>query len=93
MSTAAALAEYQNNLSYAKERNEIPSRAELFEKCFSKNGVPSGPEVEEVLNEIKDRASHLPEGSKDTLGPNDLFGQVIGERSGGRILMGGFGVT
>ena len=35
-----------------KEKNEIPSRAELFEKCFSKNGVPSGPEVVEALVSI-----------------------------------------
>ncbi|KAL8535375.1 hypothetical protein ACS0TY_011138 [Phlomoides rotata] len=64
------------------------TRAEIFSKCYSRDGNTSNPEVANAL-QLK---SQLPPGARDG-GPNDIYSQVLGEDKGGRVRMYGYGVT
>ncbi|XP_057790345.1 uncharacterized protein LOC131007210 [Salvia miltiorrhiza] len=86
-----SFAQVQDKL--AKEKGHPPSRAELFDSCYtSKNGNTS-PLVSKYLEEIEELRSQLPEGFEDTVGPNDLYAQVTGQDKPGCVRMFGEGVS
>ncbi|KAI5655711.1 hypothetical protein M9H77_32898 [Catharanthus roseus] len=73
-----SLARVQHELTTQLGRH--PSRAEVFEKSYSHhNGEPSGNEAASVMEKMKNLSSQLPVGSSDLVGPNDVYGQIMGK--------------
>ncbi|KAH6801006.1 hypothetical protein C2S52_001470 [Perilla frutescens var. hirtella] len=85
-----SFAQVQDKL--AKEKGHSPSRAEMLDACYtSKGNTPFI--VFKYLEEIEELRNKLPEGSKDPVGPNDLYAQVCGQDKPGRVRMFGEGVS
>ncbi|KAL8533857.1 hypothetical protein ACS0TY_010040 [Phlomoides rotata] len=68
------------------------TRAEIFSKCYSRDGNTSNHEVANALEKMQKLKSQLPPGARDG-GLNDIYSQVLGKDKGGRVRMYGYGVT
>ncbi|KAL8506495.1 hypothetical protein ACS0TY_017402 [Phlomoides rotata] len=68
------------------------TRAEIFSKCYSRDGNTSNPKVANALGKMQKLKSQLPPGARDG-GLNDIYSQVLGKDKGGRVCMYGYGVT
>ncbi|KAL8473550.1 hypothetical protein ACS0TY_030396 [Phlomoides rotata] len=58
------------------------TRAEIFSKCYSRDGNTSNPEVANALEKMQKLKSQLPPGARDG-GLNDIYSQVLGKDKGG----------
>ncbi|KAL8472330.1 hypothetical protein ACS0TY_029517 [Phlomoides rotata] len=79
----------QIHANMTKEKGRAPFRSEMFEVCYTPaNGAPS-IDVVKYLDSMKELTDQLPEGSYDSVGPNDIFAQVTGQDKPGYVRMFG----
>ncbi|XP_071695342.1 uncharacterized protein [Rutidosis leptorrhynchoides] len=85
--------------SYAQIREELkiqlgrePSRVDIFERSFSKADITNNFEAVRQLEQMKELAKELLEGSLDEPGPDDIYAQVRGTAKHGQAEMYGLGV-
>ncbi|KAL6547224.1 hypothetical protein OROMI_022945 [Orobanche minor] len=78
----------------AMEKGRIPSRVELFDKVYARSdGNSSSVVVNEKLEAMKAKLNELPPDYDDSVGPNDVFSQVMGKDKPGYVRLYGGNVT
>ncbi|KAL6503066.1 hypothetical protein OROHE_023930 [Orobanche hederae] len=78
----------------AMEKGRIPSRVELFDKVYARSdGNSSSVVVNEKLEAMNAKLNELPPNYDDSVGPNDVFSQVMGKDTPGYVRLYGGNVT
>ncbi|KAL3509949.1 hypothetical protein ACH5RR_029350 [Cinchona calisaya] len=63
-----------------------PSRVDMCKHCYSKkNGEPSNSAITSKMNEMEEEVSKLPHGTKDCVGPKDIFAKVVRKDKHGQV--------
>ncbi|KAI0519409.1 hypothetical protein KFK09_006856 [Dendrobium nobile] len=74
-----------------KSIGHSPTRVEMFERCYTKEGITNSIEACEALEKMKEIRSQTSQ--TEDVGRDDIFSKVLGNDKVGRVRMYGFGVT
>ncbi|KAL1559977.1 hypothetical protein AAHA92_10252 [Salvia divinorum] len=72
-----SFAQVQDKLT--KEHGRCPTRVQLFSSCFVSSNGNSSNDVSSKISAMVQCSDKLPEGSEDTIAPNDVFSQIMGK--------------
>ncbi|KAL0920042.1 hypothetical protein M5K25_009148 [Dendrobium thyrsiflorum] len=74
-----------------KSIGHSPTRIEMFEKYYTKEGITNSIEASEAVEKMKEIRSQTSQTTD--VGRDDIFSKVLGNDKVGRVRMYGFGVT
>ncbi|KAL1533045.1 hypothetical protein AAHA92_32986 [Salvia divinorum] len=69
-----------------KEHGRCPSRVQLFSSCFVSSDGNSSNDVSSKISAMIQCSDQLPEGSEDTISPNDVFSKIMGKDKPGHLI-------